>query len=140
MEAGIGIHSHFQFGQTNKILDPKTGKYFLPFRCPNDSDSVRLGDVPTNFTLATHGWQFSWAEGNHLKIYGCKSSCLDSKYCNNDGKPGWHFFLYNITEDRREETDLWSEMRDEANAMLRRFIRWQGSVVYSQKTEAGCLI
>jgi hypothetical protein len=39
--------------------------------------------------------------------------------------PGWHVFLYNLTADRAETTDLWAVQRDEAKAMLGRFIQWQ---------------
>ena len=74
--AGIGIHGSFPFGDTNHQRDPATGVLRVPFRCPKDSASVRLGDVPANFeSAAAGGWQFSWAEGNDLKMFGCNGYC-----------------------------------------------------------------
>ncbi len=43
--------------------------------------------------------QFSWAEGNHLKIVGCKVQNSDV---------GWNFYLYNLTSNRAETQDLWA--------------------------------
>lgn len=36
-----------------------------------------------------------------------------------------HVFLYNLTADRAETTDLWASRRDVAKAMLGRFMKWQ---------------
>jgi hypothetical protein len=46
---------------------------------------------------------------------------------NKEINPGWHVFLYNLTADRAETTDLWAVQRDDAKAMLGRFIQWQVS-------------
>jgi hypothetical protein len=51
----------------------------------------------------------------------------------------WNFFLYNLTADRAETTDLWASQRLLARAMLARFLVWQSSVVASQQAgEIGC--
>ena len=142
-EAGIGIHGSFPYGDTNHQLDPATGKLITPFRCPAVSNSSLLGDVPANFSSAAEGgYQFSWAEGNHLKLFGCRGYCTHEN-CNNTSpgfeNPGWHFFLYNLTADRAEERDLWRSQRSDALAMLARFEAWQASVRRSQSSaEIGC--
>ena len=46
--------------------------------------------------------------------------------------PGWHVFMYNLTADRAETTDLWATQREDAKAMLGRFIAWQASVDHSK--------
>lgn len=54
---------------------------------------------------------------------------------------GWHVFLYNLTADRAETTDLWATQRSEAKAMLGRFLEWQASVDHSKgPEEIGCHI
>lgn len=140
--AGIGIHGSFPYGDTNHQLDPKTGKMTVPFRCPVTSASAELGDIPANFSSAGHGMQFSWAEGNDMKIFGCKGYC-NGQNCNSTSpgfkNPGWHFMLYNLTADRAETTDLWQSQRGTANAMLGRFLAWQDSIRQSQGAgEIGC--
>ena len=143
--AGIGIHGSFPFGATNHQLDPATGALVVPYRCPVDSASARLGDVPSDFASAAHGgYQFSWAEGNELKLLGCNGFC-DGTNCNDTApgfaNPGWHFFLYNLTADRAEATDLWQPLRPLATAMLDRFMAWQSSVLHSQGAEEiGCAL
>ena len=141
---GIGVHGSFPYGDTNhQCVDAACRQTHTPFRCPVDSASARLGDVPANFTSAAHGgWQFSWAEGNHLKLFGCNGYC-NGNNCNNTRpgfrNPGWHFFLYNLTADRAEEHDLWEAMRPTATAMLGRFNAWQQSILRSQgPDEIGC--
>jgi hypothetical protein len=145
--AGIGIHGDFPYGDTNHQLNPWTNQLETPFRCPANSASASLGDVPSNFSSAGNGPQFSWAEGNHLKIFGCKGICTGSgKSCVNKTSgvphppnPGWHFFLYNLTADRAETTDLWASQRAEAKAMFGRFQGWQASVEHSKgPAENGC--
>eukprot|EP00041_Stephanoeca_diplocostata_P037592 m.1428668 g.1428668 ORF g.1428668 m.1428668 type:complete len:622 (+) comp25067_c0_seq3:83-1948(+) len=140
VEAGIGIHGSFPYGDTNHVV--VNGTSTNPYRCPVTSASARLGDVPSNFTSAGHGSQFSWAEGNHLKLFGCKGYCT-GKNCNSTSpgfkNPGWHFFLYNLTSDRAETTDLWEQQRTTAQAMFSRFQEWQASIVHSQgPEELGC--
>ena len=143
--AGIGIHGSFPYGDTNHQLDPATGQLVVPFRCPKDSASARLGDIPVNFASAAHGgWQFSWAEGNELKLFGCSGYC-NGNNCNSTApgfaNPGWHFFLYNLTADRTEDVDLWEPLRPKAQAMLGRFLEWQQSVLHSQGAdEIGCAL
>ena len=54
---------------------------------------------------------------------------------------GWHVFLYNLTADRAETTDLWATQRSDAKAMLGRFLKWQASVDHSKgPEEIGCHI
>lgn len=46
---------------------------------------------------------------------------------------------YNLTADRAETTDLWAVQRDDAKAMLGRFVAWQVSVDHSKgPDEIGC--
>ena len=127
--AGIGIHGIFRFGSTNH----QNGSF--PDICPNASDAVALGDVPADFSTPGNQPQWSWAEGNHLKIFGCRGHC-DGTNCNSTSpgyrNEGWHFYLYNLTADRAEQHDLWSAQRAQANAMLGRFLQWQASVLRSQ--------
>jgi hypothetical protein len=53
--------------------------------------------------------------------------------------PGWHFFLYNLTSDRTETTDLWADERATAQSMFQRFEAWQSSVERSKGPEEnGC--
>ena len=144
LAAGIGIHGSFPYGDTNHVVDPVTGNTSTPHRCPNASSSAALGDVPAGFSSAggPSGSQFSWAEGNDLKLFGCKGYCTHEN-CNSTSpgfeNPGWHFFLYNLTADRAETTDLWAAQRDEARAMFGRFDAWQDSVRRSQSSEEmGC--
>ena len=40
--------------------------------------------------------------------------------------------MYNLTADRAETTDLWATQREDAKAMLGRFIAWQASVDHSK--------
>merc|ERR1712178_249544 len=101
------------------------------------SASQRLGDVPSNFKTPSSNPQFSWAEGNHLKIVGCQGNCV-GQGCK-PAFPGWHFFLYNLTSDRAEQHDLWEALRDQATGMLGRFQKWQHSIWCSQDVgEIGC--
>jgi len=135
LDAGIGIHGIFSLGSTNHLANgsapPKSRL------CANLSASQRLGDVPTGFMSAGAGPQFSWAEGNHLKIVGCLGNCV-GKGCK-PTYPGWHFFLYNLTSDRAETSDLWEAQRSVAVAMFNRFEAWQRSVWCSQDVgEIGC--
>ena len=52
---------------------------------------------------------------------------------------GWRFFLYNLTADRAETSDLWAAQRPLAREMLARFQRWQWEVRESQgEGEIGC--
>lgn len=134
IDAGIGIHGSFSFGITNRPRE----------RCPVFSDARQLGDVPEHFSTSGRGsGQFSWAEGNHLKIFGCSGFCNGTN-CNESGVPypdnrGWRFFLFNLTNDPAETTDLWSHMRPVALAMFGRFQEWQASVRRSQgEEELGC--
>ena len=124
------------------------GVYPARARAPShhsNSTSATLGDLPTGFgpNAATGGQtnQFSWAEGNELKLFGCKGYC-NGKDCNGHAaNPGWHVMLYNLTADRAETTDLWATQRQVAQAMLGRFIAWQHSVDHSKgPDEIGCHI
>ena len=59
---------------------------------------ANVDDVPPGFESAAHGgWQFSWAEGNALKLFGCRGYC-NGKNCNSTypgfRNPGWHFFRF----------------------------------------------
>jgi hypothetical protein len=59
LEAGIGIHGSFPYGDTNRPVQ----------RCPKTDAASRLGDVPADFSTSGRGTgQFSWAEGNHMKV------------------------------------------------------------------------
>ena len=125
MEAGLGWYGSFRFGSTDHI----NGTF--PFFCPNTSWARELGDHPADQTFDTPGHQpqLAWAEGNHMKLFGCVGR--DNRL--------WQFFLYNLTTDRAETTDLWAVQRPLAKAMLGRFLAWQRSVVTSQgPTEIGC--
>jgi hypothetical protein len=81
-----------------------------------------------------------------LKMFGCRGMCNGRTNCVNHtsglphkANPGWHFFLYNLTADRAEESDLWAVQRADAKAMLGRFQDWQQSVVHSKgPAENGC--
>lgn len=144
--AGIGIHGSFPYGDTNhQCVDPACTTTHTPYRCPVDSASARLGDIPQGFESAAHGgWQFSFAEGNDLKLFGCKGYC-NGFNCNSTSpgfkNPGWHFFLYNLTSDRAEEHDLWESQRPLALGMLGRFDAWQRSILHSQgPAEIGCRV
>jgi len=143
IEAGIGIHGSFAYGDTNHHCEGTTGNCTRPFACPTNSSSATLGDVPADFnSVAGNGPQFSWAEGNHLKLFGCRGDCTRMN-CNGTAPgfedPGWHFFLYNLTSDRAETTDLWADQRGTARAMFSRFQKWQASVAMSQGAEElGC--
>ena len=108
--------------------------------CSINSAARRLGDVPAGFLTPGHQPQFSWAEGNHLKIVGCQGNCasIDSRGCTAP-YPGWHFFLYNLTSDRSEKIDLWEQQRPTALSMLDRFTQWQHSIWCSTDVgEIGC--
>ena len=101
-----------------------------------------MGDIPAKFSTPGNQPQFSWAEGNHLKLFGCKGHC-DGTNCNSTApgyrNEGWHLFLFNLTADRAETRDLWASQRAVAKAMLGRFVAWQQSVVESQgPAENGC--
>lgn len=66
IEAGIGIHGSFPYGDTNVPVQ----------RCPMGDAASALGDVPANFSTSGRGTgQFSWAEGNHMKLFGCDGYC-----------------------------------------------------------------
>ena len=142
IDAGIGVHGSFPYGDTNHHCDSVTGACTRPFACPTNSSSATLGDVPADFSSIAHGPQFSWAEGNHLKMFGCRGDCTRMN-CNSTAPgfedPGWHFFLYNLTSDRAETTDLWAAQRSTAQAMFARFQKWQASIANSQSSaEIGC--
>lgn len=133
--AGIGIHGIFSLGQTNHFSNGSAPS--VARLCASLSAAQRLGDVPAGFSSAGNGPQFSWAEGNHLKIVGCRGNCVGTG-CQ-PAHPGWHFFLYNLTADRAETHDLWEAERSTAVAMFRRFEDWQRSVWCSQGDgEIGC--
>eukprot|EP01060_Flectonema_neradi_P032667 TRINITY_DN523_c0_g1_i13.p1 TRINITY_DN523_c0_g1~~TRINITY_DN523_c0_g1_i13.p1 ORF type:complete len:569 (+),score=122.32 TRINITY_DN523_c0_g1_i13:61-1767(+) len=122
-EAGLGWHGVFVYGDT------RGPNGTIP--CPSTSASQSLGDVPANFTTVGNQPQFAWAEGNHMKMFGCHPK----------GTKTWNFFLYNLTSDRAETTDLWEAQRDFAKAMFGRFEAWQQSVWASQgPDELGCNI
>jgi hypothetical protein len=76
ISAGIGIHGSFPYGDTNHQCDKDLQNCKTPYSCPPNSSSVTLGDLPAGFgpNSATGGQtsQFSWAEGNDLKLFGCK--------------------------------------------------------------------
>ena len=55
--AGIGIHGDFPYGDTNHQLNPWSQKLEVPFRCPSNSSSAALGDVPEGFESAGNGPQ-----------------------------------------------------------------------------------
>jgi hypothetical protein len=132
--AGIGIHGIFGFGTTNHQIMPD-GKLGFPDVCPNASDAAALGDVPAGFATPGHQPQWSWAEGNDLKLFGCLGKCNGTN-CNSTSpgyrNEGWHFFLFNLTSDRAEQRDLWAAQRTQAQAMLARFLAWQDAVRRSQ--------
>jgi hypothetical protein len=139
--AGIGIHGIFGFGETNHHVSAN-GTTTYPDICPNVSDALALGDVPTNFSTVGNQPQFSWAEGNDLKLFGCSGKCTGAN-CNSTApgyyNKGWRFFLFNLTADRSETTDLWKARRPVARAMFERFQAWQASVRISQgPTENAC--
>lgn len=123
----------FGFGETNHRVVNGTTTY--PDICPNVSAALALGDVPANFSTAMHQPQFSWAEGNDLKLFGCEGKC-DGTNCNSTQpgyvNKGWRFFLFNLTSDRAETTDLWQQQRAVAKGMFGRFEAWQASVLASQ--------
>lgn len=135
---GIGIHGSFPYGDTNRPVQ----------RCPIGDAASRLGDVPRDFSTSGRGTgQFSWAEGNHMKVFGCEGICTGGNMSCQDpvtGVPhaanlGWHFFLYNLTEDPAESRDLWEAQRPLALQMFSRFQRWQWEVRQSQgDDELGC--
>jgi hypothetical protein len=61
-----------------------------------------MGDLPEGFHPNPDGQtnQFSWAEGNHLKLFGCLGYC-NGKNCVNattgvphKPNPGWHVMMY----------------------------------------------
>lgn len=97
--AGIGIHGIFRFGSTNHQVTPE-GNTTFPDICPTHSDADALGDVPANFSTPGNQPQWSWAEGNHLKLFGCKGHCNGTN-CNSTApgyrNEGWHFFLFNLS-------------------------------------------
>ena len=64
-----------------------------------------------------------WIDSSCCAVLGCASHASN---------PGWHVFLYNLTADRAETTDLWATQREDAKAMLGRFIAWQASVDHSK--------
>jgi hypothetical protein len=131
LSAGVGIHGIFSFGETNHKELPN-GSYIYPDICPDHSNASALGDIPTNFSTPGNQPQVSWAEGNHLKIFGCRTKKSASGN-------GWQFFLYNLTSDRAETTDLWGSQRSTAQAMLQRLQAWHVDVLVSQgPTEMGC--
>ena len=136
--AGIGVHGIFSLGVSNHLADgspPPSDRL-----CSINSAARRLGDVPAGFLTPGHQPQFSWAEGNHLKIVGCQGNCasIDSRGCTAP-YPGWHFFLYNLTSDRAEKIDLWEQQRPTALSMLDRFTQWQHSIWCSTDVgEIGC--
>jgi hypothetical protein len=141
LQSGVGIHGIFGFGATNHYIDPDGTTHFLD-KCPSHAASIELGDVPSNFTTVGRQPQFSWAEGNDLKLFGCDGRC-DGTNCNSTSPGyanlGWHFFLFNLTADRAETTDQWRAQRSTAKAMLARFIAWESSVLHSQSVaENGC--
>ncbi len=141
-EHGIGVHGIFRFGSTNHRVDPATGRVSFPDICPEHADSEDFGDVPAGFSTPGNNAQFSWAEGNELKIFGCRGHC-DGTNCNST-RPGyrnlgWRFFLFNLTADAAERHDLWRARRDVAAGMFARFEAWQGSVRASMGPEEnGC--
>ena len=130
--AGIGIHGIFRFGSTNHVIDPHTGATHFPDICPAHSDALDLGDVPEQFATPGGQPQFSWAEGNHLKLFGCDGHC-DGTNCNSTApgyaNKGWRFFLFNLTSDPAETTDLWAAQRETALGMFSRFQAWQADVM-----------
>ena len=145
--SAIGIAGSFLFGSTNHNVDPVSGVETWPDVCPNASASMALGDIPAGFSTPGQQPQFSWAEGNDLKLFGC-IGCKSQDYvrcsatATGDLKLGWRMFLFNLTADPNETTDLWGreEMRPVAKSMLARFELWQTSVLHSQGPhgEIGC--
>ena len=139
--AGIGIHGSFRFGSTNHKVGAD-GKESYPDICPTHSDAIDLGDVPFDFATVGNLPQFSWAEGNDLKLFGCRGHCNGTN-CNSTApgyeNRGWHFFLFNLTGEQGETQDQWTASRPAALGMLGRFQQWQESVRRSQgPAENGC--
>ena len=139
--AGIGTHGSFRFGSTNHKAGPD-GKETYPDICPEACASAALGDIPSTFSTVGNLPQWSWAEGNDLKLFGCRGHC-DGTNCNSTRpgyrNEGWKFFLFNLTADRAETKDLWESKRRFALGMLDRFQKWQDSVRASQgPDELGC--
>ena len=89
--AGIGIHGSFPYGDTNHQCDKDLQNCKTPYSCPPNSSSVTLGDLPAGFgpNSATGGQtsQFSWAEGNDLKLFGCKGKSSTARLP--PGVAGW---------------------------------------------------
>jgi hypothetical protein len=109
---GIGIHGSFPYGDTNHECDEAGQNCVTPYRCPANSTSVELGDLPADFNPNPQGQtnQFSWAEGNDLKLFGCRGycngrNCPDASGVPHAPNPGWHVFMYNLTADRAETVD-----------------------------------
>ena len=82
--AGIGIHGSFRFGSTNHKVGAD-GKESYPDICPTHSDAIDLGDVPFDFATVGNLPQFSWAEGNDLKLFGCRGHCNGTNCNSTDG-------------------------------------------------------
>lgn len=121
-----------------------SGEETYPDICPTKSAAADMGDVPARFSTPGNQPQLSWAEGNHLKLFGCKGHC-DGTNCNSMApgyrNEGWHLFLSISppTAPRRATRDLWASQRAVAKAMLGRFVAWQETVVESQgPAENGC--
>lgn len=119
----IGWYGIFKFGSTDHI----NGTF--PHKCPAYSNARKLGDVPANFTTPGRQPQWAWAEGNRYKLFGCVG--VEDKQ--------WHFFMYDLDADRKEQTDIWNAHQKLAQQMFSRFLKWQESVIHSQGvTENGC--
>ena len=104
----IGHYGVFGYGSTRN-----TGGNFT---CPGLNDKSHVPNAPEGYSAPGHQRQFSWSEG-HLKLFGCESP-----------DKNWHLFLYNVTADRAESTDLWKSRQAEARDMLGRFTAWQATV------------
>jgi hypothetical protein len=68
MASALGWYGSFRYGSTDHI----NGSF--PFFCPNSSAARELGDTPDDESFRTPGNQpqMAWAEGNHMKIFGCE--------------------------------------------------------------------
>ena len=119
----IGWYSHYPW----VIVPPEQPPYQ---RCFNRPKHPLPPSFPRGFRTPFDQPRLAWTEGVY-KLFACSDTPKLPE--------SWRFSLYNVLSDDKEQHDLWPQLRSSTgDAMFRRFLQWQESVLLSIEHETNC--